>query len=72
MSTALAEINVVPLVMGEGKPYFDGIQRYVQLADPEVIEGTRVTHLRYRIDKDNPAPDAAVRETARETAQPGR
>ena len=66
------QINVVPLVMGEGKPYFDDIERYVQLEDPEVIEGTRVTHLRYRIAKDTPAPDAAVRETARETAQPGR
>ena len=66
------QINVVPLVMGEGKPYFEGIERHVQLKDPEVIEGTRVTHLRYRIDKDDPAPDAAVRETAREVAQAGR
>jgi dihydrofolate reductase len=66
------QINVVPLVMGEGRPYFDGIERYVHLEDPEVIEGTGVTHLRYRVRRDAPAADAAVREQARDVAQPGR
>ena len=32
-----------------GPPYFDGIERHVQLEGPEVIEGTGVTHLRYRV-----------------------
>jgi dihydrofolate reductase len=66
------QINVVPLVMGEGKPYFDGIERHVQLEGPEVIEGTGVTHLRYRVAKDQATGDSAARERARDVGQAGR
>ena len=65
------QINVVPLVMGEGRPYFDGIERYVHLEDPEVIEGTGVTHLRYRVAKGGER-DAATEQKAHEVAQAGR
>ena len=66
------QINVVPLVMGEGRPYFDGIERYVNLEGPEVIEGTSVTHLRYRVAKGGGERDAAVAQRANDVAQAGR
>ena len=66
------QVNVVPIVMGEGRPYFDGIERYVHLGDPEVIEGSGVTHLRYKVRRDAPAADGAVQQRAHEVAQPGR
>lgn len=61
------QVNVVPLVLGEGLSYFDGIARHVQLEGPEVIEGTGVTHLRYRVVRGsagNPAGEAQVRQVA--------
>ena len=66
------QINVVPVVLGEGSPYFDGIERHVQLEGPEVIEGIGVTHLRYRVAKDGVERDAATTQRARQTAQAGR
>ena len=66
------QVNVVPIVMGEGRPYFDGIERYVHLGDPEVIEGSGVTHLRYKVRRDAPAADGAAQQRAHEVAQPGR
>jgi len=43
-------ISLVPVLMGEGIPYFanlaDAPHRF---DDPSVIEGSRVTHLRYRV-----------------------
>jgi dihydrofolate reductase len=66
------QINVVPLVMGEGKPYFEGIRQHVPLEGPEVIEGSGVTHLRYRVSEGDATADAATRERAKEVAQPGR
>ena len=66
------QINVVPLVMGEGRPYFDGIERHVQLEGPEVIEGIGVTHLRYRVAKGGVERDAETTQRAHETAQAGR
>jgi dihydrofolate reductase len=66
------QINVVPLVMGEGKPYFEGIGRYVQLEDPEVIQGTSVTHLRYKVRRDGATGDAAAQQRAHQVAQAGR
>lgn len=43
------QVNLIPVVLGEGLPFFGGIAREVTLADPEVIEGRGVTHLRYRV-----------------------
>ena len=43
------QVNVVPVVLGEGRPFFDGISGAVELEGPEVIEGIGVTHLRYRV-----------------------
>jgi dihydrofolate reductase len=43
------QINLIPVVLGEGVPFFDGIAREVSLEGPEVIEGKGVTHLRYRV-----------------------
>jgi dihydrofolate reductase len=65
------QVNLIPVVLGEGVPFFDGIAREVELEGPEVIEGTGVTHLRYRVaaaDAGDDAADAPVRDVA----QPGR
>jgi dihydrofolate reductase len=65
------QINLIPVVLGEGLPFFDGIAREVSLEGPDVIEGKGVTHLRYRIA----AGDAAGGEaeaTARRVTQAGR
>ena len=66
------QINVVPIVLGEGRPFFDGIAGAVELEGPEVIEGTGVTHLRYRVSAGRGGRDPeAGRETARQVAQSG-
>jgi dihydrofolate reductase len=66
------QVNVVPVVLGEGLPFFDGIARSVELGGPEVVEGTGVTHLRYRVQRDegSSAPRDAE-TTARDVAQRG-
>jgi dihydrofolate reductase len=46
------QVNVAPIILGEGPLFFQGIAQHVTLEDPEVIEGTRVTHLRYRVRRD--------------------
>jgi dihydrofolate reductase len=68
------QVNIVPVVLGEGLPFFDGIERLVELEGPDVVEGTGVTHLRYRVFADQ-AATAADREalaTARDVTQRGR
>jgi dihydrofolate reductase len=43
-------INLVPVLLGEGIRYLDGLSSdLVELANPAVIEGDRVTHLSYPI-----------------------
>jgi dihydrofolate reductase len=43
-------VNLVPLIMGEGIPFFAGTAGApYRLEDPEVIEAPGVTHLRYRV-----------------------
>jgi hypothetical protein len=64
------QINLIPIVLGEGVPFFDGIAREVSLEGPEVIEGNGVTHLRYRMAPDSGAEGAEA--TARRVTQAGR
>jgi dihydrofolate reductase len=68
------QVNVVPIVLGEGVPFFDGIERPVELEGPEVVEGTGVTHLRYRVVSGHRATEAEreAQATARDVAQRGR
>ena len=45
-------IDLVPVLLGEGTSYFDALAGVpLSLEDPTVIEGTGVTHLRYRVVK---------------------
>src|SRR6266498_540591 len=45
-------INLVPVLLGKGISYFDKLaDSPVMLEDPQVIEGTRVTHLIYRVGR---------------------
>ena len=67
------QVNVVPVVLGDGLPFFDGIPAAVELEGPDVIEGTGVVHLRYRVARHEDRDDHRDAEAAvRETAQPGR
>jgi hypothetical protein len=68
------QVNVIPIVLGEGVPFFDGIERPVELEGPEVVEGTGVTHLRYRVVSGHRATEAEreAQATARDVAQRGR
>ncbi len=44
------EVNLVPVLLGKGIPFFANLASApVRLSDPEVVEGTEVTHLRYRV-----------------------
>lgn len=43
-------VNLVPVLLGQGIPFFAALKNApLQLDDPRVIEGTRVTHLYYRV-----------------------
>jgi len=43
-------VDLVPVVFGSGIRYFgDYIGSPLLLENPEIVEGHRVTHLRYRI-----------------------
>lgn len=53
------QINLIPVVLGKGLPFFDGIAREVVLEGPEVVEGEGVTHLRYRVASSSRSDDAA-------------
>jgi dihydrofolate reductase len=45
-------VNLAPVLIGRGIRFFDNLAHTpVLLDDPEVTEGTRVTHLRYRITR---------------------
>lgn len=66
------QVNVVPVVLGEGLPFFDGIADSVELEGPEVVQGTGVTHLRYGVTRDEEGSAARDAETtARDVAQRG-
>ena len=43
-------LNLVPVVLGSGRPFLgSGGSAEVLLEDPQVVEGRRVTHLRYDV-----------------------
>lgn len=43
-------VSLVPVLLGDGIPYFGGLTRAPHhLDDPVVISGTRATHLRYAV-----------------------
>jgi dihydrofolate reductase len=43
-------VNLVPVLLGDGIRWFDHLRDTpLMLEDPEVTEGTRVTHLEYRV-----------------------
>ncbi len=43
-------VNLVPVLLGQGIRFFDHLSAVpIQLEDPEVIQGTHVTHLYYRV-----------------------
>jgi dihydrofolate reductase len=46
-------VDLVPVVMGKGRPYFGGMSLTdVPLGDPTLcIQGDRVTHLRFPVTK---------------------
>ena len=44
-------VSLVPVILGEGIPWFAGSRGPVKLSDPEIIEDSGVTHLRYRVQK---------------------
>ena len=58
------QVNVVPVVLGHGRPFFDDIDLSVDLEGPEVIEGTGVTHLRYRVARGRTSDEARAAEAA--------
>jgi hypothetical protein len=45
-------MDVVPVVFGRGKRYFGPVDAQQVLADPDVvIQGDRVLHLQYRVQR---------------------
>jgi hypothetical protein len=45
-------VDLVPVFLGDGVRYFDGLgPELARLRNPRVIEGDRVTHLIYAIER---------------------
>ncbi|HZA04755.1 MAG TPA: dihydrofolate reductase family protein [Propionibacteriaceae bacterium] len=44
-------VSLVPVILGEGVPWFAGSHGPVRLSDPEVVTDAGVTHLRYAVLK---------------------
>jgi dihydrofolate reductase len=44
-------VSLVPVILGEGIPWFAGARGPVALSDPEVIQDRGVTHLRFQVQK---------------------
>jgi dihydrofolate reductase len=42
-------VDLVPVLVGAGKPWFAGLAGVVELEDPAITPGEGVTHLRYRV-----------------------
>jgi hypothetical protein len=66
------QVNVVPVVLGAGPLFFEGIAAQVDLDGPEVVEGTGVTHLRHRLKRGDTVGGDDVAATAAAVTQAGR
>ena len=42
-------VDLVPVLLGAGKPWFAGLDEVVELDGPEIRRGSGVTHLRYEV-----------------------
>ena len=42
-------VNLIPVVLGKGIPWFAGSDGPVRLEDPEIVAAEGVTHLSYRV-----------------------
>lgn len=42
-------VSLVPVLLGEGIPYFASLDHHQLLEDPEVVRGRRALHLRYPV-----------------------
>lgn len=42
-------VSLAPVLLGAGIPYFADLGRHLLLEDPEVVQGKRALHLRYRV-----------------------
>jgi hypothetical protein len=59
-------------VLGAGPLFFEGVATQVELEAPGVIEGTGVTHLRYRIKRGDALGGDDVAATTASVTQAGR
>lgn len=48
-------VNLVPVMLGAGIRFFDVLPSVVRFDGPDVVEGTGVTHLTYRVRAPGPA-----------------
>jgi dihydrofolate reductase len=43
-------VNLAPVMLGRGIPFFSGLERYpVTLEDPVIVPGSRVTHMYFQV-----------------------
>ena len=53
-------VSLVPVLFGEGKTYFGRLaDGHLMLEDPDVVQGRRSVHLRFRVRRAGADPDAA-------------
>ncbi|MEV7040303.1 dihydrofolate reductase family protein [Amycolatopsis sp. NPDC051061] len=45
------QVDLVPVLLGSGVRFFEGLDATTTLTGPEVVEGTGVTHLSYRVKR---------------------
>ncbi|GHJ53049.1 deaminase [Nonomuraea sp. TT08I-71] len=44
-------VNLVPVLLGAGVKWFEGVPGPIWASDPQILEGTRVTHLVFPLDR---------------------
>lgn len=44
-------VDLVPVILGAGRPYFGGVAEPVRLCDPVITPGRGVTHLLYEVQR---------------------
>jgi hypothetical protein len=49
-------VSLAQVLFGEGISYFGTLKRgHLRLADPEVVQGRRAVHLRFKVPRPDPA-----------------